>query len=159
MKKGIGVRLFSYLGFVICTSLATGVIARAQTNTFFGSGALASVTSGTFDSAFGLNALNADTTGSNNTANGADALMSNTTGDFNTGIGSAALIDNTDGSSNTAAGQSALRNNTSGSENSAIGVQAWVPTRSAAGTPPRAWPRSGATPLESTTPQPESTRF
>ena len=66
-------------------------------DTFYGTGALANVTTGFEDSAFGYDALNQNTTGSRNTATGAVALYSNITGNSNTASGDAALFSNSDG--------------------------------------------------------------
>jgi hypothetical protein len=86
--------------FVTLVRASTAV---AQTNTSFGSGALALPSSpDLFDSAFGVNALNSPTSGKSNTAIGFDALFSNTTGSFNTARGDSALNSNTNAASNTA---------------------------------------------------------
>jgi trimeric autotransporter adhesin len=113
----------------------------AQENTMYGSGALASDTSGGYNSAFGYDVLFRNTTGGDNTAIGDRALysnnigydntaigdralFSNNTGDENTASGTAALFSNSTGSDNTATGQGALRANTEGGENTAIGAGA-----------------------------------
>jgi hypothetical protein len=89
-------------------------------DTFFGTGAGGSISSGTNDSAFGTDALNLTTSGSTNTAVGAFALEVNKTGSDNTAVGSDALLQNT-ASNNTAVGSNALTSNTSGSNNTAAG--------------------------------------
>src|SRR4029077_12541351 len=82
-------------------------------NTAEGSGALSSLTTGSFNTATGWLALRANTTESANTADGAEALR-DSNGDANTAIGSGALFTNTTGGSNTAIGANALRKNTTG---------------------------------------------
>ena len=94
------------------------------TDTFYGTGALARVTTGVGDSAFGYFALNSDTDGSYNTASGTLTLLSNTTGDNNTASGFAALVSNTTGNNNTGTGFDALFINTTGSFNVASGYNA-----------------------------------
>lgn len=116
--------------------------ALAQTdNTAYGTHALYSDTSGSYNAAFGYSALVDNTTGnsntaigfgtlyyatttSENTAVGAGALSYTTSGNDNTAIGANALYSNTAGSSNTAVGVSALQNNTTATYNTAIGWEA-----------------------------------
>jgi trimeric autotransporter adhesin len=95
----------------------------ANFNTAAGQSALASVTSGTFDTAYGAFSLNLVKTTSNNTAVGTNALRFNT-GAGNTAVGSQPLRFNTTGSNNTAFGAQALFNNSTGSMNTAVGVNA-----------------------------------
>jgi hypothetical protein len=90
-------------------------------NTFFGDGALASVTTGVWDSAFGFEALNHTTTGHNNTGTGLRALFSNINGNWNTGHGVYALYRNINGLFNSAHGAYTLSNNVSGDFNTATG--------------------------------------
>ena len=71
--------------------------------------------------AFGLNALASNTTGIYNTAIGIETLVSNTTGFYNTASGGYALHDNTTGSYNTANGVFSLKRNTTGNDNTAYG--------------------------------------
>ena len=97
------------------------VYALPTFNTFYGTNAGASTTSGIHDSAFGWDALRSNTTGENNTASGADALYSNTTGGNNTATGVTALYFNTTGHDNTATGISALSSNQTGFNNTASG--------------------------------------
>ena len=97
---------------------------RAQTdNTSYGTGALASDTSGSNNSAFGFDALNANTTGVDNVASGYLALFSNQVGIGNTATGGKALYSNT-ASYNTANGYGALYINTTGGDNTADGFKA-----------------------------------
>jgi hypothetical protein len=108
-------------------SLAVSSVAIAQCadpNTCYGTGALASNTTGIDNSGFGYQALFSNTSGNYNAANGVAALTSNTEGNYNTASGGYALSGNTNGISNTASGFSALQNNTIGSANSATGVAA-----------------------------------
>ena len=78
--KAHGVGLcWSWLCWAACCSDAS-VQGADPSDTFYGTGALANVTTGFEDSAFGYDALNQNTTGSRNTATGAVALYSNTTG-------------------------------------------------------------------------------
>jgi hypothetical protein len=89
-----------------------------------GTGALASDTTGSGDTALGFNALNANTTGGSNTATGANVLENNTTGNTNTATGENALLSNTTGGDNTGIGEAALENNTTGENNTAVGSDA-----------------------------------
>ena len=115
-KRAAAVALILTLAFSACLPLAW-----AQTNTFDGSGAGQSITSGVGDSGFGYYALYSDTTGEYNTATGISALYSNTTASGNTASGASALYDNTTGGENTASGDSALEHNINGSNNTANG--------------------------------------
>ncbi|MFT5115172.1 MAG: hypothetical protein ACI8P9_004516 [Parasphingorhabdus sp.] len=92
------------------------------TNTSGGAGALASITTGAFNSAFGVDALGLNTDGSANTGIGRYALQSNITGFNNTATGHQALKNSSVGDENTATGISALFSNTTGNANTAIGV-------------------------------------
>jgi hypothetical protein len=109
---------------------------RGGGNTSDGAGALASLTSGQFNSAFGFDSLlvlsdaSFDTgigagallldNGGSNTAVGAGALFSNTTGSDNNAVGTFALFTNSTGFFNNAHGRNALLNSDS-SENNAFG--------------------------------------
>ena len=93
--------------------------ARAQ-NTFYGTGAGISITTGTYDSGFGYWALHFDDTGSYNTATGYAALQNNISGGFNTATGTSALHFST-ADSNTATGYDALNFDTAGGSNTATG--------------------------------------
>lgn len=103
---------------------------RAQTDTAYGTGALASDTSGIDNSAFGYLALHLNTGGTGNTATGGKALYSNTgtstgsTGSYNTATGYGTLYINTTGVGNTAIGFKALLNNSTWNYNTAIGYEA-----------------------------------
>ena len=94
---------------------------EGSTNTAYGKGALALITSGHRNSAFGKTALYYNTTGYKNTAVGYTALLYNTTGDRNTAIGMGALQSNTTATRNVAIGNWAMGWNTTGSRNIAIG--------------------------------------
>jgi len=110
--------------FLLITLLSVGS-AAAQTNTMYGSGALASPSSVNLeDSAFGFDALTSPTSGYGNTATGGGALSSNTTGSINTASGLDALNSNTTGNDNTASGGKALLSNTTGGDNTASGFDA-----------------------------------
>ncbi len=119
MKKTL---LFVLLGLLLtCYTINS----NAQTgNTKFGSGALASNTTGDFNAAFGNSALNKNTGGSGNTASGFEAMRFNTTGTNNTAYGANALLANQEGEFNTAVGLSSLYTNDLGNNNTAIGVNA-----------------------------------
>ena len=93
-------------------------------NTAEGSGALQSLTTGSYNTAIGTGALFSNTTGSKNTANGYLALSNLTTGLQNTATGSTALYSNTTGYQNTATGFETLFSNTTGNYNTAIGAGA-----------------------------------
>jgi len=93
-------------------------------NTADGSGVLASLTTGVWNSGFGFEALNHDTAGGKNTAIGLRSLFSDTTGSFNSANGVNALYGNTTGWYNSAFGANALSNNTSGNYNTAAGYGA-----------------------------------
>ncbi len=95
-----------------------------NSNSGFGANSLFLNTTGNFNSAYGLNALFSNASGSWNTAMGANALFANTTGTSNTAVGNTALISNTIGLSNTAIGSDAMNHNTSGTFNTASGFQA-----------------------------------
>jgi hypothetical protein len=90
-------------------------------NTRDGAGAMASITTGQFNTAFGTNALFSLTTGDNNGAQGNSALFSCTDGNGNTAVGSIALRFLTLGDHNVAIGNTALNNLTTGSRNTAVG--------------------------------------
>jgi len=102
----------------------SGVGSEGLNNTFIGSDAGLSNTTGFNNSAQGRNALLSNTTGGQNTAQGMNALFFNTTGSNNTAQGVDVLRSNTIGSDNSAQGFSALRSNTTGGQNTAQGVVA-----------------------------------
>lgn len=91
--------------------------------TKYGTNALASNTTGDYNTAFGYLALRYNTSGSQNLATGTHALYKNTAGNYNAATGHGALYSNTTGSYNTATGSQALLYNTN-SGNTAIGYQA-----------------------------------
>src|SRR5579863_9276559 len=93
---------FPAAAYLLITLLSAGT-AFAQTNTAFGTGALASPGSiNLSDSAFGYFALTSPTTGDLDTAVGVDALRNDNTGSDNTAIGFQALQENIAGHDNTA---------------------------------------------------------
>lgn len=92
-------------------------------NTFIGSDAGYSNTSGDYNTANGNHALFSNTTGANNTAIGSVALFSNTTGANNTANGSYSLSTNTTGGNNSANGYGSLFSNTTGTNNTGIGFE------------------------------------
>lgn len=94
-----------------------------MTNTAYGSGALAAVTTGTYDSAFGDQAMANLTTGAQNTGVGSFALRLLVTGSFNSAMGQSALP-NATGSGNSALGQSAGASLTTGSYCTFVGKDA-----------------------------------
>ena len=97
-------------------------------NTADGDGALASVTTGAWNSAFGLQALTNDTTGYINTAVGVHSLFQNTQGTHNVASGGLALFANTTGIGNVGMGYGALYTNATGMANTAYGALAGLVT-------------------------------
>jgi hypothetical protein len=93
-------------------------------NTFIGSSAGYSNTSGTGGTAIGYQSLYSNNTGNHNTANGVYSLFSNTSGSGNTAFGVQALYLNTTGTLNTAAGELSLYKNSVGISNTANGYGA-----------------------------------
>lgn len=91
-------------------------------NTGIGRDALPDNTTGTGNSALGVSALNSNTTGIENSAIGLAALATNTTGNFNTALGSWALY-NTTSSNNTGIGHRTMFANTIGNNNTATGFE------------------------------------
>ncbi len=106
-----------------CTGITAGALAQVQ-NTSYGTNALFSITTGSYNSAFGYEALYADTSGSSNSALGARALRSNTSGNGNSAFGTDALVNSTEGEQNVAVGFNALLSNETGNYNTAIGSYA-----------------------------------
>ena len=93
-------------------------------NSFFGSGAGYSNTSGSYNTATGFEALYSNyATGDGNTANGYHSLYSNYAGLENTACGYQSLYNNEYGNFNSAHGTWALYNNFSGENNTATGYQ------------------------------------
>jgi hypothetical protein len=111
-------------GLSLPLALVGSNVAGAQINTWVGTGALHSNSSGVGNDAFGGNALYWNTVGSQNGAFGYDALAYNTSGSYNLAVGSYALLLNTTGMYNTASGYDALYFNTSGGYNNAVGYAA-----------------------------------
>lgn len=83
--------------------------------------ALASITTGQYNTAMGNASLYANTTGDFNSGYGASSLTNNISGGGNTGIGMSSLMNNTTGSENTAVGFNSMYSNTTGQNNTAIG--------------------------------------
>jgi hypothetical protein len=109
----------------VCLGALGSVSALAQ-NTSYGTGSLASDTTGYINSAFGYYALDSNTTGYANTAVGSASLLYNTVGYANTATGTDSLLENTSGNYNTADGYAALFGNSSGSSNTAVGAYSLV---------------------------------
>ena len=101
-----------------------GVGSNTFASTAFGTQALESNTTGSWNDAFGYNSLNGNTTGYYNSAFGGYALKTNTTGLRNIGIGVYALFSNNSGNDNVSIGYEALRSNTIGTRNTATGYRA-----------------------------------
>lgn len=135
----LGFFAFSPIAQAACPSPNQGC---AGGNTADGQSALASLTTGLYNSAFGIYSLLSLTdgsfntgvgaatllanTGNTNTAVGAGALLSNTSGFGSTAVGAFALFSSTGLGNNTAVGATALQANTTGSFNTAIGHHALV---------------------------------
>ncbi|HQW01643.1 MAG TPA: FISUMP domain-containing protein [Saprospiraceae bacterium] len=120
VNNAMGGGLFNtYAGSHAGFSSTTG-----NSNSGFGANSLFLNTTGSFNSANGLNALFFNGSGSWNTAIGANALFSNTIGSNNTAVGNAALLSNNNGSSNTASGTDAMKQNVSGNNNIGTGYKA-----------------------------------
>jgi hypothetical protein len=110
------------------TNTADGQLAMASIttglyNSAFGFYSVLSLTDQSFDTAIGAGTLLLDTAGTN-TAVGAGALFSNTTGFGNNAIGAFALFNNIGGFFNNAHGHSCLLNSSSGDQNNAFGDEA-----------------------------------
>jgi hypothetical protein len=101
-------------------AIGKGNNARAG-NMAFGTSALATNTTGTYNKAFGEGALQLNTTGSYNGAMGQCALQHNTIGGANYAIGDVALQSNTEGCRNNAHGDACMTVNTLGTDNDAYG--------------------------------------
>jgi hypothetical protein len=91
-------------------------------NTAYGSGALASNTSGIRNAAFGYQSLYYNTTGGYNSAFGIGSMLSNQSGHNNVAVGHSSMFYNTSGYHNTAVGSGALTYNTSGIQNTGVGM-------------------------------------
>jgi hypothetical protein len=142
--KNRNTRLIATLSALACFALCQQVQSAIQddpvpvSNTADGQGALASITTGLYNTAFGFLPLLSLTDANFDTGVGAGALLLDN-GGTNTAVGAGALLSNTTGSANTAVGTFALFTNADGSENNAIGINSITPmdaTRSLA--PPRA---------------------
>jgi len=97
--------------------------AKISSNTGFGEGVLASVTTANNTSAFGVGALQSVTTGVSNTGIGWRAGYS-TTGSNNAFVGLMAGYTNSSGANNTGVGTRVLYDNATGSDNTAVGYLA-----------------------------------
>jgi hypothetical protein len=102
-------------GHLALASLTTGIYDSA-----FGFYAALSISDASFDTAVGAGALLVDTAGTN-TAVGAGALFSNSTGSDNNAFGTFALFNSTTGFFNNAVGHEALFSNVDGGQNNAMG--------------------------------------
>jgi hypothetical protein len=125
LKRGWVLTLIVVGGLVLCPMAqaiepAAPDVDRGGGNTSDGAGALASLTTGTFNSAFGWDSLLVLSDASFDTGVGAGALLLDNGGE-NTAVGTAALLSNTDGSDNNAVGAFALFSNVSGTFNIAVG--------------------------------------
>ena len=120
------------LSALVCFGLMPGAKAvepaapdvdRGGGNTSDGAAALASLTTGTFNSAFGFDSLLLLSDASFDTGIGAGALLADN-GGTNTAVGAGALLSNADGFDNNAVGAFALFSNVSGAFNNAHGQSA-----------------------------------
>jgi len=102
--------------------ISSGLFSEGQYNTFIGSNAGYSNTTGYYNTANGSQALYSNTSGYYNTANGLNALYFDNIGSYNTANGTYALYSNTAGFYNTANGHEALYYNNTGNYNTANGV-------------------------------------
>ena len=93
-------------------------------NTHYGDGALASVTTGLSNSAFGQQALRRVTVGGGNAAFGRLAMRDLVSGADNLAIGAYTMQRSTEASFNTAIGSNALKNSLAGQHNVALGAGA-----------------------------------
>jgi hypothetical protein len=103
--------------------LAMASITTGLYNSAFGFYSVLSLTDQSFDTGVGAGALLLDTTGTN-TAFGAGALLSNTSGFGNNAFGAFALFNNIGGFFNNAHGHNCLLNSSSGDQNNAFGDEA-----------------------------------
>jgi hypothetical protein len=135
LKRGWVLTLIVVGGLVLC-SMAQAIepaapdVDRGGGNTSDGAGALAGLTSGTFNSAFGWDSLLVLSDASFNTAVGGGALLIDNGGE-NTAVGAGALLSNNVAADNNAVGAFALFNNDSdaaglGEFNNAHGREALV---------------------------------
>jgi hypothetical protein len=112
------------IGYHALQGVAVASTSTGSFNTAVGSGALQSFSTSNNNSAGGYYALQSDTTGSYNTAFGASALRNNQTVNGNSAFGYYALKSNTIGAYNVALGSGALQGNTRGNQNAASGNSA-----------------------------------
>ena len=117
----VNLKLIIMKKIAVLTLLVIFIVQVQAQNTAYGTGALASITTGTFNSAFGTNALFGNTSGYDNIAVGEFALIANTNGYSNIGIGSQALINNSTGYDNIGIGSYAISTNTTGTYNIGVG--------------------------------------
>jgi hypothetical protein len=97
-----------------------------QNNTFVGTFAGSSNTTGLFNTASGAGAMQSNATGNFNAAHGMGALSNNTGGEHNSALGAQALQSNTTGFGNTTVGRLAEVNNASLFSATALGSLALV---------------------------------
>jgi len=102
-------------------TIPVATLQSGSQNTAVGYQALTVNTTGNSNTAVGYQSLSANTTGTNNTALGYVSLSSNTTGIQNTAFGNQAAFKTSTGSYNDAFGYASLYNNTTGQINTAIG--------------------------------------
>ncbi|MEQ1723287.1 MAG: hypothetical protein ABL930_08920, partial [Pseudobdellovibrio sp.] len=103
-------------------NVLNAITAGNTSNAAFGYNAMASTTSGGFNTSVGASSLYLNTTGATNVAIGRGALYSNEIGNSNVAIGSNALVNVTTGSNNTGLGSNAGSAVTTGSNNVIIGT-------------------------------------
>lgn len=117
-QAGGGV-LNTFIGSIAGFSNTTG-----SANTATGEASLYFNNIGEYNSAYGNESLYSNISGNYNTACGALSLYFNTTGNYNIAIGYGALFSNTTGMKNVTIGDNSLSSNTIGIQNVAIGSQA-----------------------------------
>ncbi len=114
--------MFNNILKIIISIISFSILTKhCLANTSYGTSALASITTGNYNSAFGQNSLFETTEGIANDAFGYNSLKRNTTGSYNSSVGSWSLFSNTTGSFNNAFGRSSLINNSTGAYNTAVG--------------------------------------
>jgi len=120
----LGGYTLGFSGDIKINGLTVGLGAgNVASNAAFGTNALLSNTTGTFNTAIGKATLHTNTTGYYNTAVGNAALFTNSTGYGNTSVGYSAMGFNTTGTNDASLGVYALDNNTTGINNTAIGAE------------------------------------
>ena len=105
-------------------SVPVASLASGTGNTAIGYQALTNNTIGGSNSSLGYYALGSNTTGNENTAVGNLSSNSNTTGSNNVSVGSYSLYSNSTGGRNNGLGRGTLYGNTTGSSNQAMGYSA-----------------------------------